>query len=70
VRHYPTSPPERGGEMLRFIRAMTPRSIPLGHAASHSPWSVQAPKPSMSAAATSARARRVRSGWPWGKSPR
>jgi len=46
----------------RFMREMTPRSMPFGQTASHSPWSEHPPKPSWSAAPTMARARRARSG--------
>ena len=41
--------------------------MPLGHAASHSPWFVQVPKPSASILATILSARSGRSGWPCGR---
>ena len=62
IGHRLTDMPERAQPVWtaaqrwsRFMRAMTPRSMPLGQAASHSPWSEQPPKPSRSAAATRAR---------------
>ncbi len=48
------------------MRAMNSTRMPLGQAASHSPWLVQVPKPSASICATMSRTRSQRSGWPWG----
>src|SRR5207245_10820646 len=52
------------------MRAMNRTLMDLGHAASHSKWLVQVPKPSASICATMPRTRARRSGWPWGSRPR
>jgi hypothetical protein len=44
------------------MRPMNSMRIAFGHAASHSPWFVQVPKPSASIRATIERARSIRSG--------
>src|SRR6202789_4302686 len=44
--------------------------ISFGHAALHSYWFVQLPKPRPSIVLTIARTRLSRSGWPWGSRPR
>ena len=50
----------------RLRRAMLLRGTFLGHSAAQAPVLVQLPKPSSSILATMARARRLRSTWPWG----
>src|SRR5690625_2485376 len=58
-------------EALRYSlrkRAMLTMEMSLGHAAWHSPWLEQPPKPFKSISSTMRSTRRSRSGWPCGSS--